>query len=437
MITLTTAEKALKTVYLGAVANHLNLKANPFLAKMNQSTCNIVGNEIVKVAPYGVNGGFGALLEDSALPEAVSTSFEKFRETLKNLYGKIEISDKAVRASQSSSGAFVNLLNSEMESLIKTCSFHLARMLFGDGTGNLGNVVEHYPSIDDYVKYDDVRNFVEGMVVNFENPQNASANIPANVVKSVDRENNRVHYKNSFSSALTSAFLTFLPNSKNNELTGLGKIFKKDNTLYGVDRSQNKWLNPKVVSNAGQITDILIQKMIDELEDYYDSDIDYITCSSDVKRFYQEYLQSFRRNIDYMELNGGYKAMSYGGIPIVSDRFAPKGSMYILNSKDFNLYQLCDWTWLEGDDGRILKQNPGYATYSATLVKYAEMMCDRPAAQGLITGISSGSVDYAKQIATNTGTIATKAGAIATATGKLSQDYATVNATALESADGE
>lgn len=431
MITLTTAEKALKTVYLGAVANHLNLKANPFLAKMNQSTCNIVGNEIVKVAPYGVNGGFGALLEDSALPEAVSTSFEKFRETLKNLYGKIEISDKAVRASQSSSGAFVNLLNSEMESLIKTCSFHLARMLFGDGTGNLGNVAEHYPQIDAYATYDDVRNFVEGMIVDFEDTTNASKTYAQNVVTSVDRSLNRVYFKNSFTTALNTNCITYLPNSKNNELTGLGKIFKKDSSLYGVDRSQNKWLNPKTVTNAGQITDIIIQKMIDDLEDYYDSDIDYITCSSDVKRYYQEYLQSFRRNIDYMELNGGYKAMSYGGIPIVSDRFAPKGSMYILNSKDFNLYQLCDWTWLEGDDGRILKQNPGYATYSATLVKYAEMMCDRPAAQGLITGITSGSTDYAKQIATNTSTIATKTGNIATSTGKLAQDYATVNATAL------
>ena len=34
---------------------------------------------------------------------------------LKKLYGTIEISDKAIRASRTSAGAFVNLLNAEME----------------------------------------------------------------------------------------------------------------------------------------------------------------------------------------------------------------------------------------------------------------------------------------------------------------------------------
>ena len=88
-----------------------------------------------------------------------------------------------------------------------------------------------------------------------------------------------------------------------------------------------------------------------------------------------------------MELNGGYKAISYNGIPIVSDRFCPEGTMYLLNSEDFTLHQLCDWAWLEAEDGKILKQNANKPTYSATLVKYADLLCNKPCGQAMLTGI--------------------------------------------------
>lgn len=89
-----------------------------------------------------------------------------------------------------------------------------------------------------------------------------------------------------------------------------------------------------------------------------------------------------------MELAGGYKALSFNGIPVVADRFCPKGNMYFLNTKDFTLNQLCDWQWLTSDDGSVLKQVAGKPVYTATLVKYAELLCSRPYAQGLLKDIA-------------------------------------------------
>jgi len=89
-----------------------------------------------------------------------------------------------------------------------------------------------------------------------------------------------------------------------------------------------------------------------------------------------------------MELNGGFKAMNYNGIPIVADRFCPEGTMYLLNTNDFTLHQLCDWQWLADDDGRVLKQIPGKPVYTATLVKYAELICSCPNGQGMLSGIT-------------------------------------------------
>ena len=141
-------------------------------------------------------------------------------------------------------------------------------------------------------------------------------------------------------------------------------------------------------STMADITDITMQSVIDYLEENFGSQVDFIVCSSGVKRNYQSYLNTYRSNIDIMDLAGGFKALSYNGIPVVSDRFAPKNTMYMLNTDEFKLHQLCDWKWLEGEDGRVIKQNAGTPTYSATLVKYADLICDKPCGQAKIKFIS-------------------------------------------------
>ena len=142
MVTLSTADNALKQVYLGVVSNQLNTNINPLLARINQTTSDVWGKEIRKLAPYGINGGIGAGSEDGPLPSSASNSYAQFVLSLKNLYGKIELSDKAIRASENSTGAFVNLLNDEMEGLIKSSAFNFGRMLYGDGTGLLAKLLQ-------------------------------------------------------------------------------------------------------------------------------------------------------------------------------------------------------------------------------------------------------------------------------------------------------
>lgn len=137
MVTLETAEKALKSVYLNVVADQLNVGVNPLLAKIEQTSGDVWGKEIIKLVPYGLNGGVGAGEETGALPTPAANNYDRFKLELKNLYGTIELSDKAIRASQSNTGAFVNLLNAEMEGLLKASKFNLGRMLYGDGSGTL------------------------------------------------------------------------------------------------------------------------------------------------------------------------------------------------------------------------------------------------------------------------------------------------------------
>ena len=69
-VNLKSADLALKSYYLDAIAEQLNFKTNPLLAAIKQSTDDIYGKDVRKVTTYGINGGIGAGTEDGDLPKA-------------------------------------------------------------------------------------------------------------------------------------------------------------------------------------------------------------------------------------------------------------------------------------------------------------------------------------------------------------------------------
>ena len=385
MVTLTSAESALKNVYLGVVANQLNVRSNPLLAKIKMSSKDVWGKEIRKLAPFGINGGVGAGSETASLPKSSGNSYVQFTAELKNLYGKIELSDKAIRASANNLGAFVNLLSDEMEGLVKASAFNLGRMLYGDGSGLLATVSS---ASGQTVTCDKVNNLIEGMLVDVYTGE--SVNAKQLKITYVDRVNKTFNYEGT--ATIKTGDKIYCQGSKGYEITGLGKIFDTTNTtLYGVSVTDYPWLKPYVSapSSNQDISDTLIQEAVDELEFNHDSQINYIATTAEIRRAYQQYLSACKRNIDVMDLEGGFKTISHNGIPVVADRFVDSGKMFLLNTNDFTLHQLCDWKWLEGENGRILRQNADQPAYSATLVKYAELICDKPCGQALLTKINS------------------------------------------------
>ena len=385
MIDLTSAQNALKDAYLSAASNILNTQTNPLFAKIKQTSSDVYGRQIIKVAPIGINGGIGAGSETGVLPTANGNNYVQLKTTLKNLYGTMEISDKAVRASANNNGAFIDLLSAEMEGLLNSSKFNLARMLYGDGTGAVATVASYS---DGVATMDNVKNLIEGMVVDvYSSTGSATTNVGIRI-KYVDRVNKTVVFNN-VNATMSEGDVFYVQGSKNNEITGLGAIFNTNANIYGLSRNENKWLNPYVSTKEQEISDDLMQTAIDFLEENSNSHIDFITCGAGVRRAYLQYLACYRRNVEVLELNGGHKSVSFNGIPMVTDRFVADDTMFLLDTSKFTLHQLCDWEWIEGEGGNILRQKPGYPAYSATLVKYADMICEQPNGQAKISGIKS------------------------------------------------
>ena len=381
-----TADKALKSFYLDAVTDALDKAANPFLAQLKKSTADVWGKDVRKLVRYGVNGGIAAGGETEELKASDATNYVQFVSSLKNLYGTIEISDKALRASQNSEGAFVNLLNDEMDNLIKSASLNFGRMLFGDGSGKLATVTELIPSSNCAV-FDSVKNLFEGMMVCAYNPNGTK--VGDFKISAVVREEKKATLSGIalVESNFPVGSYICMQGGLEQEITGLGAIF--DDTkeqIYGVVRQS--FMQPYKQTEVGEIDEDTIQKAIDSIEENSGSKVNFIVCSWGVRRALAAYYRQHNVVLATQEIEGGYKALTFNGIPVVEDRFCPEGTMYLLNTDDFCIHQLCDWQWLEGDDGNVLTKLPNKPVYSATLVKYAELMCYKPGGQGMLSGIT-------------------------------------------------
>lgn len=383
-VTMATAEQALKILFLDALRNQLNINTNPLYNEIAQSTRNVVGKEVRKMAPYGLNGGFGAGTEDGELPAAGGNQYIQFVSTLKNLYGTIEISDKAIKASQNNAGAFVQLLNDELKMLLKSSQFNLGRMLFGDGSGKLATCAVN--NATNVLAVDSVQYLMEGMTIDILNESGQVITGGKGLrILAVDRANKKIRVSAPVTTTDTD-FIT-IQNSYNQEITGLGAIFKTTGTLYGVDRSQHYWMIPYISADIGSISDTKIQAAIDYLEDTMGAKVNYIAAAPGVVRAYVAYLESTKRNVNTLDLKGGFKAISYADLPIVRERFALPGEMYLLDTSQFTLHHMGDWEWME-EDGKILTKVPKYPIWSATLVRYAELVCDHPGGQAKLVGIT-------------------------------------------------
>lgn len=388
MITMENADKALKSFYLDAVVETLNKQVNPFLAQIEKTSMDVSGKDVKKLVKVGMSNGIIANTESGDLPKSGSCKFAVFTSTLKNMYGTIEITDKALRASRNSEGAFVNLLNSEMESLVKSASLTMGRMLYGDGSAKIGVVQESLGS--NTYRLDDVQCVVEGMELEAYNLNDTRVDsVGSRRVSCVNRVEKTIILEGASinSSTIAANYTFYVAGSKNYEMSGLKTLFGTG-SIYGLSRNANPWIAPYVKNEVGELTENILQTALDELEQRTGDKVNFIVCSLGVRRAIAEKFKRYQHSVDTMALNGGFTALSYNGIPIVADRFCPAGTMFLLNTNDFKIHQLCDWEWLEDEGGRVLKQVPGKAIWTATLVKYADLMCDKPQGQAMLSGIT-------------------------------------------------
>ncbi len=385
MVTLQTADNALKTFYLDAITREIDGKISPFFSQIEKTTTNVVGKSVSKAIKMGIYGGIGAGSETGTLPTGDGGDVIVLNAPLKNLYGTIEISDKAIRASASDEGALVNLLNEEMQGLVKSAKYNFSRMLFGDGNGTLANVESC--AADNQLYLNDIQAMEEGMYIDAY--ENGKKIITKAKVTYMDRQSKMIELEGvSWSTQgepLAGTIIVLHGSEAEYELTGLSALFS-DMEIYNTDRSK-AYMRPYICEDVGAFDLELLDETIDRVEEIGGGRVNLMFCSWKVKRYILQKARENNVEIGMTTIGDNTAVPTYNGIPIVVDRFCPEKRLYLLNTDDFKICQLCDWQWMEGEDGKILKQVPGKPVYTATLVKYAELICEKPCGQAALLGV--------------------------------------------------
>lgn len=406
MITIESAESALRNIYLDVVVNDINTKTNPFLTMIGKNSKEISGREIKGSIRYGDGGNVTAGHEDGELPVSTNSKYAEISVPLKNLYGTFQITDKAIRASQNNAGAFANLLSGEMQNLVSTAQASLNEMLYGNGMKVLGYTTRHDFSATQRTFRVPLRfldNINVGDKLSFYTANNIKVGVTLEdiVVATINRDTGECTYlPGPTVTRVRNERLYMIKKDTENDgllLNGIDTIFMQNGKIYNVDTNVHKGIKPFL--QAHEVSTSEYQKVITEddiltfMDGYEEhcqgSPADIILTHPMVRKALFENLKAHRSNIDVAELAGGFKGFSFNGIPVYADVKCKAGTLYTLNSDSFGIQQLCDWTWLSGDDGSILKQIDGRAAYNATLVKYADLVCEKPFLQGKLTGFAA------------------------------------------------
>lgn len=397
MITTATAENALKNIYLDTVINDINKKTNPFLTMIEENTRTASGKNATVNIRCG-QAAVGAGTETGDLPTGDAEKSVEISVPLKNLYGTFQISDKALKAAALDPNAFASLLGGEMQNLVSAAQNNLTTMLYGDGRKLLavfdasGINSSNRKLITVGRKY--AQNFTVGMHIMIENAAGDEVLDPTddNLVDNVNVIAGTITLSDAVEENIADRYYIYLAEDDGTNMNGIDSIF--GNVIYGLSAANNPEITPCNYTDRGQELRVLDEDaaldFLEKYEEYCQSmPADILLTHPRVKKAIFESLKSTRSNIATAELAGGFHGFTFNGIPMYSDVKCKGGNLYALNSKSFAMHQLCDWTWLSNEDGSILKQLPGKATYMATLVKYADMICDKPFLQGRCSGFSA------------------------------------------------
>jgi hypothetical protein len=381
-LNMTAASEALKINYLPALRYQLNT-ANPILSVIDRNSESVVGSEIRMALRYGRQGGVGNRAEDGTLPIPNSRKTKQAKFDTKNLFARIQISDKTMKASRSRDGAFVSLLEAELEDAQTDAKDAMARQCFGDGTGKLATFSA--ATTQNTFTVSSTQYFVEGMFIDVMDNTNAVKVTQREVVAVDDIAGTITLSGAAFTTVATDYAVVF--GNYGQELTGFASVFNVNNTIYGIDRSTNKWFNPTVKGTVGAISEVGIQQMIDDVDRKAGGKTNFLLSSYGVRRAYQDLLLATKRTTDVMTLKGGYETLTFNGMPFAVDKYAPSGTLYGLDLSTWALYHIEDWDWLN-EDGAVLHRVADRPVWEASLVRYCDLGCSKPKGNFVMTGVT-------------------------------------------------
>lgn len=443
--TLSTYDEVLKTFYLPGIQDYLNHdKILADMIEVNEE--DVSGKNATIENHYGRSTGTKWTTDGGTLPTATYQKYKTATVPMKYGYGRIQISGPTLRATRDERGAYIKVLDSEIRGIVNDFGKEVNRQYFGCGYGILGRwrsgsatsiTIQkmytgnsaggnHFGSTFG-AKYMVDRSDIVSVVLTA-----GSTYVVDSTNMAVSAVTKAAEYDTitCTTAGVTEAAGTFYvrpaalgtlaaSGAQRLEMMGLAGIVNNtdlddlalsDGSTDGIAASYNDSLQGLAVGTyawfvaktdfhpsgrwAGQraLDLTLLQTMFDMIEEQAGKDYgpDLMMTTRAVRREYLELCLADRRQVNTMELDGGWSALDYNGVPFVVDNDAIDGEIYFLTLKDLQLFRMSDYSWMD-QDGAVLSRVSGYDAYEATFYRYAEFGVKDRSTQGVI-----GSLVYTK-----------------------------------------
>lgn len=406
---MTNADAALKDFYLDPVREQINQK-NVLLEYVSKGAVDVEGRQAVLSLHTKRNSSVGSRADGNYLPgttiDGATTSigqqgFAKQLVALKQLFGRIQVDERVLKAAKTNRGAFINIMNVETEGLAEDMKKDYNRQLFGDGSGQVARIGTGASSATQTLHADTTRvqqrQLEVGMVVDIGTATNADASTASGVIASVSFASLPGTITLTASTSTTTGDYIFRAgvgaggDPTGVEVTGLTKIIDSTGSLFNVDPSTDpRWASYEKGS-VGAITDEALIAAEQEVNYASGEHLDLYLTTNGVVRSYAASLAVQKRFANTLDLKGGFKGLSVGAgnaeIGLTDDKDCPSGTVFGLNSKHLMQHVAGDWEWMDLD-GAIWSRQPNKAQYEATLFRFHELTTDRRNAFAKLTGVT-------------------------------------------------
>lgn len=334
----------------------------------------------------------GAKAEGGSLPAKDYTRLETTDVSIKYNYGRVEFSGPSIRASRDTRGALMQVSKLEMKAVTDAMRNDINRQLAsGDGTGKLalinGASQTTTWTLDSLLgrgfttgtETTPTKYLSAGMRVDIGDATTyTTIDVSAATVTTVDSSTQITgttisgHDDNGFVMRAGAAA---------SEMMGLAGIVDDGgqlDTLQTITRStagNSYWKSSVVdkgsVSAPAELQESDMQSAASLIEKN-DGELSFVLTTYALRDKYASILQSDKRYVNTIELQGGFKSLEFNGVALTPDKDCVPFNMFFVDKSTLELYEMAPISWMQ-DDGAILNRVADLDAYEATLFYYANL----------------------------------------------------------------
>lgn len=386
---LTTFADVLKTQYLPVVKEQVNNGSNYFIMELMKKAEKIDGDgrNFSITHHFGRNSGVGSTAEAGPLPTAGNQGYRASTGNVAYVHGRLQITVAMIEASKRDETSYLRAMQAEVQGLTADLQNYNRRSSMGDGTGRLGTFPTQ--AATNTLLVNNINQFFIGQIIDVATlPSTLVAT--ARTVTAISPTAKTITISGA-TVATTAGDIAVTTGTLNLDPQGLTGIISNTSTLQGLTVAANPWWVSTVLANGGSgraISDALLRLLVDSIDIASGKKVTWLATNHGIRAAYEAILTVNKRYTNVMQLEGGYTALEFDGLPLLADRYLPNGSVFAGNFDDLGMYYTADLQFME-EDGSMFSRVPNTPAYEATCYAYRTMVCHARNAFGRLDDINA------------------------------------------------